>query len=37
MLFDQIVEAVIKEAMEHGEFDRLSGKGKPQAQRHTRG
>ncbi len=29
MSFDRIVEAIIKEAMEHGEFDNLSGKGKP--------
>ncbi|HLO32935.1 MAG TPA: DUF1992 domain-containing protein [Anaerolineales bacterium] len=29
MLFDQIVDAMIKEAMERGEFDNLPGKGKP--------
>jgi hypothetical protein len=29
MSFDRIVEAVIKEAMERGEFEDLSGKGKP--------
>ena len=29
MSFDRIVEALIKEAMERGEFDNLSGKGKP--------
>jgi hypothetical protein len=29
MSFDQIVEAIIKEAMERGEFDNLPGKGKP--------
>ena len=29
MAFDRIVEAIIKEAMERGEFDNLSGKGKP--------
>src|SRR5215216_3808814 len=29
MSFDQIVEAMIKEAMERGEFDNLPGKGKP--------
>ena len=29
MSFDRIVEAIIKEAMERGEFDNLSGKGKP--------
>ena len=28
-MFDRIVEAMIKEAMERGEFDNLSGKGKP--------
>ena len=27
--FDRIVEALIKEAMERGEFDNLPGKGKP--------
>jgi Domain of unknown function (DUF1992) len=29
MSFDQIVEALIKEAMERGEFDNLPGRGKP--------
>src|SRR5512147_2968569 len=29
MPFDQIVEAIIKQAMERGEFDNLPGKGKP--------
>lgn len=29
MSFDRIVEAIIKEAMERGEFDDLPGKGKP--------
>ena len=29
MTFDRIVEAMIKEAMERGEFDNLPGKGKP--------
>ena len=29
MAFDRIVEAIIKEAMERGEFDNLPGKGKP--------
>ena len=29
MLFDRIVEALIKEAQERGEFDNLPGKGKP--------
>jgi len=29
MSFDKIVEALIKEAMERGEFDNLPGKGKP--------
>jgi hypothetical protein len=29
MLFDRIVEAIIKDAMERGEFDNLPGKGKP--------
>jgi len=29
MSFDRIVEAIIKEAIERGEFDNLSGKGKP--------
>jgi DnaJ-like protein len=29
MAFDRIVEAMIKEAMERGEFDNLPGKGKP--------
>jgi hypothetical protein len=29
MSFDKIVEAIIKEAMERGEFDNLPGKGKP--------
>jgi len=29
MNFDKAVEAVIKEAMERGEFENLSGKGKP--------
>ena len=27
--FDRIVEAIIKDAMERGEFDNLPGKGKP--------
>ena len=29
MPFDRIVEAIIKEAMERGEFDNLPGKGQP--------
>ena len=29
MAFDKIVEALIKEAQERGEFDNLPGKGKP--------
>ena len=29
MTFDKIVEAIIKEAVERGEFDNLPGKGKP--------
>jgi D-ribose pyranose/furanose isomerase RbsD len=29
MSFDKIVETLIKEAQEHGEFDNLPGKGKP--------
>ena len=29
MVFERIVEALIKEAMERGEFDDLPGKGKP--------
>ena len=29
MSFDRIVESLIKEAMERGEFDNLPGKGKP--------
>jgi len=29
MPFDKIVEALIQEAMAHGEFDDLPGKGKP--------
>ncbi|MBN2116744.1 MAG: DUF1992 domain-containing protein [Anaerolineales bacterium] len=29
MSFDRIVEALIKEAMERGEFDSLPGQGKP--------
>jgi len=29
MSFDRIVEALIREAMERGEFDNLPGKGKP--------
>jgi len=29
MAFDRIVEAMIKEAMERGEFDNLHGQGKP--------
>jgi hypothetical protein len=29
MLFDRVVEARLKEAMERGEFDDLPGKGKP--------
>ena len=29
MSFDRIVESIIKEAMERGEFDNLPGKGKP--------
>ncbi|HLF73455.1 MAG TPA: DUF1992 domain-containing protein [Anaerolineales bacterium] len=29
MSFDRIVEAIIQEAMERGEFDNLAGKGKP--------
>lgn len=28
-MFDRIVEAIIKDAMERGEFDNLPGKGKP--------
>ncbi len=28
-MFDRIVEAIIQEAMERGEFDNLPGKGKP--------
>jgi hypothetical protein len=28
-MFERIVEAIIQEAMERGEFDNLSGKGKP--------
>lgn len=28
-MFDRIVEALIQEAMERGEFDNLPGKGKP--------
>ena len=28
-MFDRIVEAIIKDAMERGEFDDLPGKGKP--------
>lgn len=28
-MFDQIVEAIIKDAMERGKFDNLPGKGKP--------
>ena len=28
-MFDRIVEAMIKDAMERGEFDNLPGKGKP--------
>ncbi len=29
MSFDRIVETIIKDAMERGEFDNLPGKGKP--------
>lgn len=29
MHFDNLVESIIKEAMERGEFDNLPGKGKP--------
>jgi hypothetical protein len=29
MMFDRIVEAIIKDAMERGEFDNLPGRGKP--------
>lgn len=29
MAFERIVEAIIREAMERGEFDNLPGKGKP--------
>lgn len=29
MNFDKLVESIIKEAMERGEFDNLPGKGKP--------
>lgn len=29
MAFERIVEALIQQAMERGEFDNLSGKGKP--------
>ena len=29
MNFDKVVESIIKEAMERGEFDNLPGKGKP--------
>jgi hypothetical protein len=29
MAFERIVEAMIREAMERGEFDNLPGKGKP--------
>jgi hypothetical protein len=29
MSFDRIVEAIIQEAMERGEFDNLPGRGKP--------
>ena len=29
MSFDKIVESLIKEAQERGEFDNLPGKGKP--------
>ena len=29
MSFDRMVEAMIKEAMERGEFDNLPGKGQP--------
>ncbi len=28
-MFDRIVEAIIKDAMERGDFDNLPGKGKP--------
>jgi DnaJ-like protein len=28
-MFDKIIESIIKEAMEQGEFDNLPGKGKP--------
>jgi len=29
MAFDRLVEAIIKQAMERGEFDNLPGRGKP--------
>jgi hypothetical protein len=29
MAFERIIESIIKEAMERGEFDNLPGKGKP--------
>jgi hypothetical protein len=29
MSFDRIVKAIIKDAMERGEFDQLSGRGRP--------
>lgn len=29
MAFDRIVEAIVKDAMERGEFDNLPGRGKP--------
>ena len=29
MSFDKVVEAIIKEAMERGEFENLAGQGKP--------
>ena len=29
MAFDRIVEAIVKDAMERGEFDNLLGRGKP--------
>ena len=29
MSFDRIVEAIVKDAMERGEFDNLLGRGKP--------
>jgi len=29
MAFERIVEAIIKDAMERGEFDNLAGRGKP--------